>query len=193
MNRAVVGITGASGSAYAVRFVGELLRRGWFVHVVCTDSGRRVLMREAGLDAGGWCGALRSEYGGVALEDAGDLLSPVASGSFRVDAVVVIPCSMATLGEIAGGAGKGLLCRAADVALKEGRKLLLVPRETPLNAIHLENMLKLCRLGAGMLPAMPGFYHRPGSVDGLVDFVVGKALDWLGIDNDLFARWGAGE
>ena len=132
---------------------------------------------------------MKAKYRNFALEDNGDLFSPIASGSCAVDAVVIIPCSMSTLAEIACGTGKSLLCRAADVALKEGRRLLIVPRETPLNAIHLENMLKLARLGAGMLPAMPGFYSRPGSVDDLVGFVAGKALDWLGVENDLYQRW----
>jgi flavin prenyltransferase len=189
MSKAVVGITGASGSVYAIKLVKQLLKRGWFVHVVCTDNGRKVLKRETELDLEQWCRKLKDKYRTLELESIDDLFAPIASGSCKMDAVIVVPCSMATLGEIACGTGKNLLCRAADVALKEGRKLLLVPRETPLNAIHLENMLKLSRLGAGILPAMPGFYNRPETVTDIVNFVVGKSLDWLGVENDLYERW----
>lgn len=189
MNKAVVGITGASGSIYAVKLVKQLLKHGWFVHIVCTENGRKVLELETELDLEQWCGKLKDKYRTLSLEAIDDLFSPIASGSCRVDAVIVLPCSMATLGEIACGTGKNLLCRAADVAMKEGRKLLLVPRETPLSAIHLDNMLKLARLGVGILPAMPGFYHRPETVSDIVNFIVGKSLDWLGVENDLYERW----
>lgn len=189
MNKIVVGITGASGSIYAVKLVKQLLKRGYFVHLVCTDTARKVLNYETGLDLETWVEKLKAKYHALALENNGNLFSPIASGSAPVDAVVVVPCSMSTLGEIAAGTGKTLLCRAADVAMKENRKLLLIPRETPLSAVHLENMLKLTRLGVGILPAMPGFYGKPESVTELVNFVVGKALDWLGIENDLYDRW----
>jgi 4-hydroxy-3-polyprenylbenzoate decarboxylase len=189
MKRIVVGVTGASGSLYAVKMVEQLLLGDWFVHLVFSDNGRHVFSRETGLDVPIWYGKLKDEHGAVALEDNNNLFSPIASGSFSVNAVVIVPCSMSTLGEIAGGTGKSLLCRAVDVALKESRRLLLIPRETPLNAVHLENMLKLVRLGVGILPAMPGFYNRPETVEDMVSFVAGKALDWLGVENGLYGRW----
>jgi flavin prenyltransferase len=189
MNKIVVGITGASGCIYAVKFVKQLLKRGWFVHLVCTENGRKALAYEAELDVDKWCEKLKAKYETISLEDVNDLFSPVAAEPCRFDAVVIMPCTMSTLAEIACGTGKNLLCRAADMALKEGRKLLLVPRETPLSAVHLENMLKLARLGVGILPAMPGFGHKPETVMEVVNFVVGKALDWLGIDNDLYDKW----
>ena len=120
-----------------------------------------------------------------------DWYAPPASGSSPADAMIICPCSMGTLASIAAGLAQSLIERAADVALKEGRKLVLVPRETPFSAIHLDNMQRLQRAGAVILPANPGFYHRPQSVADLVDFVVARVLDQIGIDNDLVARWGA--
>lgn len=189
MNKLIVAITGASGSAYAVKFVEALLRQGLFVHLVCTGNGSKVFAHETGQELDEWAGALAAQTSRLVLEDNDNLFSSIASGSALVEAMAVIPCSMSTLGEIACGSGKNLICRAADVMMKEGRKLLLVPRETPLNAIHLENMLKLSRLGVGILPAMPGFYHKPQTLDDAVAFVAGKALDWLGIENKLYTRW----
>lgn len=189
MKKMVIGITGASGSVYAVRLIEELMQRGIFLHIVCTDNGRKVMKHETALDIDEWVQELTAKYGHVQLDDIDNLFSPVASGSSRFDAVVILPCSMATLAEISNGSGKNLLCRAADVALKENRRLIIVPRETPLNAIHLENMLKLSRLGVTMLPAMPGFYHQPQTMDDLINFVVGKILDCLAIENQLFRKW----
>lgn len=189
MKKMVVGITGASGSVYAVRLIEELLQRGIYLHIICTDNGRKVMQYETGLDIAEWVQELGKKYTHVRLEDVDNLFSTVASGSSRFDAVIILPCSMATLAEISSGIGKNLLCRAADVALKENRQLIIVPRETPLNAIHLENMLKLSRLGAAILPAMPGFYHQPQTMDDLINFVVGKIMDYLAIDNQLFKKW----
>ncbi|HWR60137.1 MAG TPA: flavin prenyltransferase UbiX, partial [Clostridia bacterium] len=182
--------TGASGSIYAVRLVEELLKRGIAVHIICTENGKKVMKYETGIEPEQWVQELKRQYSHVRLEDISDLFAGVASGSHKFDAVVVIPCSMGTLAEISGGLSKNLLCRAADVALKESRKLIIVPRETPLNAIHLENMLKLARLNATILPAMPGYYHKPRTMQDLVDFVVGKVLDSLSIENLLFEKWG---
>lgn len=189
MKKMVVGITGASGSVYAIRLIKELLKREVYVHVVCTDNGRKVMQYETSIDIEQWVSEVKRQYDHVKLENIDDLFSSVASGSYKFDAVIVLPCSMGTLAEISNGIAKNLLCRAADVALKENRKLILVPRETPFNAIHLENMLKLARLGVTILPAMPGFYHKPQTMDDLIDFVVGKILDYLGIENNLFKKW----
>jgi len=117
------------------------------------------------------------------------MAAAISSGSFRVDGMAIVPCSMKTLASIANGFDDSLVSRAAGVCIKEQRKLVLVPRETPLSKIHLENMAKIAGVGAVILPAMPGFYHRPGNVDDLIDHVVGKVLDQFGIDHNLFKRW----
>ena len=183
MKRLIVGITGASGSVYAVRLIDVLREQSIEVHAVITDSGQRVLDYE--------CGVTMEE-----LSRRVDVLYPnrdvgaaIASGSFRMDAMVVLPCSMKTAGAIAHGVTDDLLTRAADVTLKEGRRLLLVPRETPMHEIHLENLLRLARAGAVIMPAAPGFYHRPETLDDLVNMMVGKILDRLGIEAELFTRW----
>lgn len=197
MKQIVVAITGASGSIYGVRLVEELLRAGCRVSLLLTRSGLDVLRYETGLP---WQGSaferleqMRDHFGADSqLEhfDVDDLFAPVASGSAAPDAVVICPCSMGTVGRIAAGLGSNLVERVADVALKERRDLILVPRETPFNRIHLENLLRLSEAGAHILPAMPAFYHRPQSVEELVDFVVGKILDSLRISHQLFQRWG---
>jgi 4-hydroxy-3-polyprenylbenzoate decarboxylase len=196
MEQIVVAMTGASGAVYGLRVTEELLRAGRRVTLLLTRSGLDVLRYETGLE---WEGTLSQrrqlmrDYfdGSSRLEhyDEQDLFAPVASGSSAPAAVVVAPCSMGTAGRIAGGMSGNLIERVADVALKEGRPLLLVPRETPLNQIHLENLLRLARAGARIVPAMPAFYQRPQSVADMVDFVVGKVLDTLGIPHQLFQRW----
>jgi len=207
IGRYIVGITGASGSIYAVRLVEELLRLGHEVHTVITHNGHKVMDYElepgnaglAGMSGGGLGGTPdRGPDGGSAVKPVGrliihdvdDLFAPIASGSFRIDGMAVVPCSMATLGELAAGISKNLLGRAADVSLKERRTLVLVPRETPLNTIHLKNMLSLSEAGAVILPAMPAFYGKPVHINDMVDFIVGRVLQSLGIDNDLFMKWG---
>ncbi|PKM94804.1 MAG: aromatic acid decarboxylase [Firmicutes bacterium HGW-Firmicutes-1] len=190
MKKIVIGITGASGSIYGKRMVEVLLEMGYELHVICTDNGKKVMQYETGTDLVAWIGSLKEKYASIHLEDIEDMFSGVASGSYPYDAVIILPCSMGTLAEISQGYAKNLLTRAADVALKENRKLILVPRETPLNAIHLENMLKLSRLGVTLIPAMPGFYHHPETVQDLVDFVIGKILDYLSIENNMFKKWG---
>lgn len=189
MKKIVVGITGASGSIYAIRLIEELLKKEIFVHIICTDTGKKVMKYETSIDIEEWIIDLKEKYNHVKLEDINNLFSGVASGSYKFDAMIILPCSMGTLAEISMGLAKNLLCRAADVCLKENRKLIIVPRETPLNAIHLENMLKLSRLGVTILPAVPGFYHKPQSIDDLINFVVGKILDSLSIENTLFTKW----
>lgn len=190
----VIGITGASGAVYGVRLCRFLLSRGEHLHVVITDAGWRVLKEELGWDAGRRLESLEKHLGGfsgsyeyVPNQDIG---AKTASGSFLTKGMVIVPCSMGTLSGIANGASDNLLERTADVMLKEGRKLILVPRETPLHAIHLENMLKLSRLGVRMIPAMPAFYQGPQTVDDLIDFVAGKILDMMEIEHQLYKRWG---
>ncbi len=199
--RASVGlaITGASGAVYGLRLLGCLLEADETVHLMFSDAARAVLAVEEGIELPGGgeelASALRERTGTTGgelhLHGREEWTAPVASGSNAPRALVVCPCSMGTLAAIASGASNNLIERAADVALKERRQLILVPRETPLSAIHLENMLKLARLGVTVLPASPGFYHRPQSVAELVDFVVARVLDALGVPQQQVARWGA--
>ena len=197
MNRIVVSITGASGSIYGIRLVAELLRAGRQVTLLLTDAGRQVAALETDLQVPEKSTACREALRRYFQVDdrldyfpLHDFFAPIASGSSAPDAVVVCPCSMGTVGRIAAGLSDNLLERVADVALKERRPLLLVPRETPFNQLHLENLLRLSRAGARILPAMPGFYQQPQTLDDVVNFVVGKVLDNLGIAHQLFKRWG---
>src|SRR6266567_879119 len=193
-----VALTGASGAVYGLKLCGELLRSGVRLTVLISSAGQQVLAEECGFDWQGSEDAVASllrEYfqaGEEQLSFYGEdnLLAPVASGSNAPDAMVICPCSMGTLARIATGNSGNLPERCADVMLKERRTLVLVPRETPLSAIHLENMLRLTRLGVRMVPPMPAFYHHPRSIDDLVSFVVGKVLDALNIEHALFTRWG---
>lgn len=190
----VVGVTGASGTPYAVRLVECAVRAGRHVDLVVTAAGRLVLADEAGLAGSPDAPDLASLWpqdvrAGVTYRPAEALVAPPASGSFRAEAAVVIPCSMNTLAALAHGLAQNLVQRAAQVALKEGRPLVVVPREMPVTPIDLENMARLARAGAVVMPAMPGFYHRPQSVADLVDFVVAKVLDRLGVAHDLDTRW----
>jgi len=192
--RIFLGITGASGAPYAARLLEALSTAGAEVGVTVSDSGFEVLATELygdpTLPQEEVLARLLGDRDGVTYYPKDDYKNPYASGSARVDGYVVCPCSMATLGTIAAGAMANLVHRAASVALKEGRKLVLVPRETPLSTIHLENMLRLRQAGAVILFAAPGFYHSPQSIDDLINFVVGRCLDQLGIDNQLMKRWG---
>lgn len=197
MQRYFVGITGASGHAYAEALVRALVAAGYGVDLCLTASGAKVLRHELGIEAApphGLAGALPGWLGpdvaaAVRVYAADAVEAPASSGTALVRAVVLCPCSMGTLARVAAGFSSNLVERAADVALKEGRTLVLVPREAPLSAIHLENMLRLVRLGAIVLPAAPGFYHHPRSIDDLVQHVVGKILDRLGIVHARGARW----
>jgi 4-hydroxy-3-polyprenylbenzoate decarboxylase len=189
----VVAITGASGAPYAVRLLEQLLRARRRVQLIVSSHGLRLLRTEMDIDS---VAALRDRAGAGAwdacvrvFEDADRGAAP-ASGSARSAGMVVCPCSMGTLSAIAAGSSRSLVERAADVALKERRPLILVPRETPLSAIHLENMLRVTQAGAIVLPAAPGFYHRPTRIDDLIDFVVARVLDHLGVEHELSARWG---
>lgn len=197
----LIALTGASGAAYGVRLAGALLSRGDDAMVVISPSGFLLLKEELGVEcapadaAARLAAYMKSKPWGAALKGAlrvlpnDDLTAAYASGSALLKAMVVCPCSMGTLGRIASGVSGSLIERSADCMLKERRPLVLVPRETPLNSIHLENMLKLSRMGAVVLPAMPAFYNRPQTIDEMVDFIAGKILDILGVENSLYKRW----
>jgi 4-hydroxy-3-polyprenylbenzoate decarboxylase len=189
-----LGITGASGAPYAARLLSVLSESGAQVGVSISDSGFEVLATELHGDPAmardEVVARLTDGLAGVTVYDVKDYKSPYASGSAKVDGYVICPCSMATAGTIAAGAMANLVHRAASVALKEERKLILVPRETPLSTIQLENLLRLRRAGATVLFAAPGFYNTPQTIDDLIEFVVGRCLDQLGIENRLTRRWG---
>ena len=189
MKKIVVGITGASGSIYGKRLIEVLAEKGFQLSVIATDKGKQVFNYELCLPIEKFIKELNEKYGNIKLEDNQNLFAGVASGSHGFDAVIIAPCSMGTLAEISCGLSRNLLSRAADVALKENKKLILVPRETPLNTIHLENMCRLSKIGAAIIPAMPGFYNHPQSIEDLINFQVGKLLNYVNIDNDLFKRW----
>jgi flavin prenyltransferase len=196
--RWIVGVTGASGAPYALRLIGVLSAACESVDLVISEAGLRVFAEEEDLrasqatfidqlvDRGVVADTDRSR---LTLHHPKDIGASIASGSARRDGMVVVPCSMGTLGAIARGVPQNLLHRAAEVTMKERRQLILVPRETPLSAIHLENMLALARLGVGIVPAMPGFYTRPGSIGELVDMQVMKILDLMGVPHAVGKRW----
>jgi 4-hydroxy-3-polyprenylbenzoate decarboxylase len=178
----VLGITGASGVIYGVRLASELKKVETELTIVVSDAAKIVLEAEVP------GGLKKLKASGKVLSER-NLDADISSGSTKTDGTVICPCSMKSLSAIANGYAYNLICRNADVAIKEHRKLILVVREMPLNAIHLENMLKLARLGATILPASPGFYHEPKTIDDLVNHVVGKVLDSLGLETNLFQRW----
>lgn len=193
--RIIVGITGASGSIYAQALLRQLLKLELELHLIISASAQLVMKEELHLDFGK-AGFKLDKFlartipeGSVMIYSDTDLAARPASGTFRTAGMIICPCSMKTLGSLASGTGSSLICRAADACLKERRKLVLVPRETPLNLIHLRNMTAITEAGAVVLPAMPGFYHRPKSIDDLVMHVVLKILDAFQIDHDIAARW----
>jgi len=192
-----IAITGASGSVYGVRLLQYLLKNRHKVFLVITKEGSLILKEEVGYD---WSGSgngeekkikrdLKMDKGSLFLLSEDNLCAPISSGSAQVDAMVIIPCSMKTLSGIAHGYANNLVERSADVMIKEGRPLLLVPRETPLNSIHLKNMLILSEMGIKIIPPMPAFYSHPKNIEDIVDFIVGKVLDSLKIENNLYKRW----
>ena len=196
-----LALTGASGMPYGIRLLECLLEAGCHVQLLYSQAAQVVAKQEMGLElparAKDAAEHFRRQYAALpgTLEVYGreEWFAPVASGSNPPDAMVVCPCTMGTLAAIAQGLADNLIERAADVVLKERRKLILVPRETPLSAIHLENMLRLAHAGAVILPPNPGFYHQPQSVQAVVDFVVARILDQLGVPHALMQRWGAPE
>ncbi|MEI6795667.1 MAG: UbiX family flavin prenyltransferase [Methanomassiliicoccales archaeon] len=178
--RRVVAITGSSGVIYGIRLLQELQGEKL---LVISEMGKKLIETETNLKV--------SEVEDLAdrVLDNADLFASIASGSFRHDGMAICPCSMNTLGKVSTGLADNLISRAAAVCLKERRRLVVVPRETPMDAIMLENQMRLAQAGAIILPACPGFYRKPASVDEMIDFVVGKTLDALGQDNDLYQRW----
>jgi flavin prenyltransferase len=192
LNPLVVAVTGASGAPYAVRLLQALTAAERPVWLIVSSHGFRLLHTETGIHS---MDALREAVGGrawdanITVYEDRDRGAAPASGSARTSGMIICPCSMGTLAAIAAGTSRSLIERAADVTLKERRKLVLVPRETPLSAIHLENMLRVTQAGAVVMPAAPGFYHRPATIDALVDFVVARALDQLDVPQSLVERW----
>jgi flavin prenyltransferase len=195
--RIAVGVTGASGAIYAARTIAALLEQGCHLEIVFSDYGKRLLLDELGADAkvDRLTELLRERYGnGVArgsfvLHSNKDLGATLASGSHRCEAMVIVPCSMKTLAGVALGLSRSLIERAADVMLKEQRRLVLVPRETPMSLPALRNLVTCAEAGAMILPAMPAFYQQPKTIDDLADFVAGKILNGLGFDQQLFPPW----
>ena len=193
-----VALTGASGMPYGIRLIESLVAAGVRVQVLYSQVAQIVARQEMDLALPGRAAEVEVDFtrrfgaapGQLSVYGREEWFAPLASGSNPPDAMVICPCSMGTLASIAAGLAQNLIERAADVVLKEQKKLVLVPRETPFSAIHLENMLKLSRAGAVILPANPGFYHRPQSVAEIVDFIVARILDQVGVEHALMARWG---
>lgn len=192
-----VGITGASGAIYAVRTVAALLECGCLVEVVVSDFGRRLLRDELGPEAAvdSFETYLRDRFGegvdrgSLVLHPHKDVGATIASGSYRCSAMVIVPCSMKTLAGVANGLSRNLIERAADVVLKERRRLVMVPRETPMSLPQLKNLVLCAEAGAVVLPAMPAFYQHPQTLDDLADFMAGKILSALGFEHELYPAW----
>lgn len=191
--RIVIGITGASGAPYGLSLLEECLRQGHEVHLMVSEAGWRVLQEEQGWEVQKREELFYDRYkhlkGTLVYHSIKDIGASIASGSFQCDGMVIIPCSMGTMSRIAQGNSGNLIERTADVMLKEKKPLVIVPRETPLSAIHLENMLKLAHCGVHIVPAMPAFYHQPETIGDMVRFVSGKVLDQLRIEHQLYRRW----
>ncbi|WP_099467177.1 UbiX family flavin prenyltransferase [Konateibacter massiliensis] len=189
MKKIILGLTGASGSIYFLRLLEQLSMRDMEIHVVASSLGEEVLKYETGTTLSEEIERLSKNKAKIVHEDNSNLFSAAASGSSRFDGMAIVPCSMSSLAKITCGITDTLLTRAADVMLKERRKLVLVPREAPVSTTHLQNMAKLSGEGAVILPAMPGFYNHPQTMDDLINFVVGKTLDALEIENEYYERW----
>jgi 4-hydroxy-3-polyprenylbenzoate decarboxylase len=195
MSRILVCITGASGALYAVRLISLLASREIFVHVTCSTWGGHVVLEETGRPLGYWLDKVRSKGGAngkpalLTFHDSADLSAPISSGSFRLDGTVIVPCSTGTMGALASGTCSNLIHRAGAVALKEGWPLVVVPRETPLSLVSLKGMESLKDAGATILPASPSFYMRPSTIEQLVDSIVFRIMDQLGLPDPAARRW----
>jgi 4-hydroxy-3-polyprenylbenzoate decarboxylase len=187
MDSIIVAVTGASGSVYAKRLLAVLLEKGYKIKLVFSDAAKKVIAHE--LDGADLDSHFLTDSEAVTVYPNDNIAAPIASGSSLNRRMVIIPASLGTTARVATGMSSCLIERAADVVIKESGKLVLVPREAPFSPIHLENMLKLSRVGVKVIPAAPAFYHKPKSIDDLVDFVVAKVLDALHIENDLIKRW----
>jgi 4-hydroxy-3-polyprenylbenzoate decarboxylase len=194
--RIMIGVTGASGSILAERLIEECLPKVDRIYLTITDTGRKVIPHELnpekeGFSLARWIRSQNTEHHGNVIREFGidDFFAPIASGTSAATDMVIVPCSMGTLARVAHGMSLNLLERSADVILKERRRLIIVPREAPLSAIHLENMLNLSRAGATILPPMPGFYQKPKSVEEVVDFIVGRIMESLGLEHELYRPW----
>lgn len=190
MGRYIVGITGASGSIYAVRLIEELIKKDNEVYLVITGNGRNVLEYEVEINFEKWLENINKNKGRLKLCAIDDMFSSIASGSFSTDGMVIVPCSMGTLSKISNGISDNLLIRAADVMIKEKRKLILIPRESPLSSIHLQNMLFLSNLNVMIQPPMPAFYQKPKTIEDVINVTVGRILASLNVDSDLYHQWG---
>lgn len=192
----IVAITGASGSIYGLRLLDVLVNLNHKVYLIISNPAFTIMSHETGIN---WTGKneagieqrIQEHFSSINIRYFSDknLSAPISSGSFITDGMFIVPCSMKTLAGIASGYANNLIERSADVMLKEGRRLIIAPREMPFNAIHLENMLKLARLGVRIVPPIPAFYHKPKDINDMVDFVVGKILDSMEVKHDLFNRW----
>ena len=197
-DRVVIGVTGASGAIYAVRTMRAFVLAGWEVDLVVSTFGARLLRDEAGLDLDeesvpeflGRTERLTNLPGRVVRYNENDLGAPISSGSYPVRGMVVVPCSTKTLSGIAHGSSLNLIERAADVTLKERRTLVVVPRETPVNLLHLRNMIAVTEAGGVVIPASPGFYQKPETFEDLADFIAGRVLNLFGLRQNLFTPWG---
>jgi len=195
MKRYVFAVSGASGPVIGIRVLRELLKSAE-VFLIASSQSFSIIRDETGIDwhAGSDAAVekkVRAFFGTKRLFycNENNMAAPVSSGSFRTDGMFIVPCSMKTLSGVANGYTENLIQRAADVTMKEGRPLLLSPREMPFSAVHLENMLKLARIGVKIAPPVPGFYHKPGSIDDIIDFIAGKILDAMGIPHNIYRRW----
>lgn len=192
MGKYIVALSGASGATYGIQLLRELLLRDNELHVLASEPAMLVIKYELGWDLSDSMEKTFRNHlpqGNMYFYNNKDIAAPLASGSFITDAMVIIPCSMACISGIAVGSARNLMERTADVILKEKRRLILVPRETPLNSIHLRNMLSLSDLGVHIIPAMPAFYQKPETVEDMINFVVGKVMDSLNISHDIYKRY----
>jgi 4-hydroxy-3-polyprenylbenzoate decarboxylase len=196
MKKYVFAVTGATGSVLGIRVLQEIVKVSE-VHLLISSQSFPIIRQETGIN---WYADTEEEVQGRVREALSseniyyyhemDLSAPVSSGSFKTDGMFIVPCSMKTLSGVANGYTENLIQRTADVTIKEGRLLVISPREMPFSAIHLENMLKLARLGVRIAPPVMGFYHKPRTIDDMLDFAAGKILDLMGIEHDIFRRWG---
>lgn len=186
-SRIAVCITGASGARLGFDLIRILTDYPVELHIVVSDTAKKIAQMESGIDFNKISGEFANN---LKFYENSDMFAPLASGSFGIDAVCVVPCSMKTLSAVANGYSSTLISRVADIAIKQGKKLVIMPRESPLNAIHLENMLKLNRMGAIIIPPLLTFYHQPKTLNDIINFNMGKVLDAFGFEHDLYRKWG---